>query len=216
MPKLGRAWYYGELVGLWVLVPALLSLDGRRRVHVLTALLLATGYAAAVVALARVPRSALGFGGTAGLRTSLRAGAPWVAAGAGLLPLVVVALHGPEGLGRWPRPAANRVGALLLAYATVSVPAQEFLFSSFFFWRYRSLGPREWLEAVNVAVFGLAHLVYGSWLSVGLSMLGRVVLVRVYSRWGSFWGVWLLHLAFGLLAFLVGLGRYFYAPLGER
>jgi hypothetical protein len=44
-------------------------------------------------------------------------------------------------------------------------------------------------------------------------MLGRVVLVRIYRRHGSVWGVWLLHLAFGTLVFPVGLGPCFYRPL---
>jgi hypothetical protein len=48
-----------------------------------------------------------------------------------------------------------------------------------FFGRYRDLATPPRLAILNVAACGLAHMVYGSWVSVGLSMLGRVVLVRV-------------------------------------
>jgi len=101
----------------------------------------------------------------------------------------------------------------LFVYAVVSVTAQEWLFSSFFFWRYRQLARASILDAVNVLSFGLAHLVYGSPISVGLSMLGRILLVRVYRRQRNVWAVCILHVVLGVAVFLVGLGRYFYRPL---
>ena len=62
-------------------------------------------------------------------------------------------------------------------------------------------------------VFAVAHLVYGSWLSVGLAFAGRLVLTRVYRRYESFWGVWILHLLLGVVVFAAGLGAYFQQPL---
>jgi uncharacterized protein len=208
-----RGGLYAELIGLWAVVPVALALDPTPRVHVLVVLVAGLGYAVAVAGRARAPAVALGLRGAAGLRASVRDGAPWLGAALVLLPAVVLALHGPDGLGRWPREGWAGLAALLLVYATVSVTAQELLFSSFFFWRYRDLASAGWLDALNVMAFGIAHLVYGSWISVGLSMLGRVVLVRVYRRHGNVGGVWLLHLAFGTLVFAVGLGSYFYRPL---
>ncbi len=57
-------------------------------------------------------------------------------------------------------------------------------------------------------------MVYDSWVSVGLALAARVILARVYRRQGSFWGVWVLHLLLGVMAFLTGLGRYFYRASG--
>ena len=208
-----RRGLYVELIGLWGAVPVALALDPTPRIHVLAVLVAGLGYAAAVARCARPPVAALGLRGAAGLRASVRDGAPWIGAALVLLPGVVLALHGAEGLGRWPRDDMAGLAVLWLVYATVSVTAQELLFSSFFYWRYRDLTSPHRLDVLNVAAFGLAHLVYGSWISVGLSMLGRVVLVRVYRRHGNVWAVWLLHLALGTLVFAVGLGPYFYRPL---
>jgi hypothetical protein len=43
----------------------------------------------------------------------------------------------------------------------------------------------------------MAHLVYHSWVSVVLALAGRVIMARIYRRYGSFWGVWAIHLLFG-------------------
>jgi membrane protease YdiL (CAAX protease family) len=67
---------------------------------------------------------------------------------------------------------------------------------------------------LNALVFAVAHLVYHSWVSVVLALAGRVIMARIYRRYGSFWGVWTIHLLFGVAVFLVGLGRYFYRAAG--
>src|SRR5262245_30829077 len=202
-----------ELVAVWFVVPLLLGTGLLPGVHLLVALAVAGGVTAILAVAAGARRRALGLR-RRGLGESLRAGVPGIAAALTLLPLVVVLLLGPGGLGPWPRVSALGLVGFLLVYAIVSVTAQEWLFSSFFFWRYRRLARAPVLDAINVLSFGLAHLVYGSPISVGLSMLGRVVLVRVYRRRQNVWAVWILHVVLGVVVFLVGLGRYFYRPLG--
>jgi hypothetical protein len=110
------------------------------------------------------------------------------------------------------RPHPRRVLAPL--HAGISVTSQEFLYSSFFFWRYRPLFSPGFLVGLNTVVFAVAHLVYDSWVSIVLALGGRVIMARIYRRHGSFWGVWLVHLLFGVAVFLVGLGRYFYRSAG--
>lgn len=90
--------------------------------------------------------------------------------------------------------------------------SQEFLYSSFFFWRYRPLFSPGFVAGFNSVVFAVAHLVYSSWLSVGLAFAGRLVLAGVYRRYESFWGVWILHLLLGVAVFAAGLGGYFQRP----
>jgi membrane protease YdiL (CAAX protease family) len=68
--------------------------------------------------------------------------------------------------------------------------------------------------ALNAVVFAIAHMVYDSWVSILLALAGRVIMARIYRRHGNFWGVWLIHVLFGVAVFLVGLGRYFYRPVG--
>jgi hypothetical protein len=173
-------------------------------------LVAAAGYALWIVRFERVRWDELGFRGCVGFFPSVRQGAPWVAAAVPVLMLVTAAIHGREGLWAWPTRDTEGVLALLAFYASVSVTSQEFLYSSFFFWRYRPLFSPGFLVGLNSVVFATAHMVYGSWVSVGLALACRAILAKVYRRYGSFWGVSTLHLLLGVAAFLVGLGRYFY------
>jgi hypothetical protein len=208
------AWVCTELVGLWVMLPVLLWRDVLPVVFRIGALVMAAVYALWIVRYERVRWDELGFRRSAQVLPSLRQGALWVAAAVPFLVLVTASIDGLHALWTWPTPATESVLALLTFYAVVSVTSQEFLFSSFFFWRYRPLFSPGFLVGLNVAVFAVAHMVYGSWVSVGLALLGRLVLATVYRRHGSFWGVWILHLLLAVTAFLVGLGRYFYRSTG--
>ena len=119
---------------------------------------------------------------------SLALGIPWVAASVPALALFAVALPGGSAVNGLPIPDGESLAGLFLFYAAVSVTSQEFLYSSFFFWRYRPLFSPGLLLGLNSLVFGLAHVVFDSWVSVGLAVAGRIVLARVYQRHGSFWG----------------------------
>ena len=208
------AWVCTELVALWVLLPVLLWTDVLPVGYRIVVLVAAAVYALWIVSYEHVKWDELGFRRSVGLVPSLRQGAPWVAAAVPVLVLVTVSIHGREALWAWPTRRAESVLALLTFYAAVSVTSQEFLFSSFFFWRYRPLFSPGFLVGFNAVVFAVAHVIYGSWVSVGLALLCRVILARVYRRHGNFWGVWILHLLLGAAAFLVGLGRYFYRSTG--
>ena len=208
------AWICTELVALWVVLPVLLWTDAVPVVYRIAVLVAAAGYALWIVLRDRVRWDELGFRGLTGLRPSVVRGALWVAASLPVLSLTTIALHGVASLGDLPTTSAEGLLFLLSFYASVSVTSQEFLYSSFFFWRYRPLFSPGFLVGLNSAVFAIAHIVYGSWVSVVLALLGRVIMARIYRRHGSFWGVWLVHLLFGAAVFLVGLGRYFYRSAG--
>jgi len=208
------AWICTELIALWVMLPVLLWTETLPVVYRIAVLVAAAGYALWIVRLERVRWDELGFRRSVGFLPSCRQGVPWVAAAVPVLVLVTVSIHGREGLWAWPTRETESVLALLIFYASVSVTSQEFLYSSFFFWRYRPLFSPGFLVGLNSVVFAVAHMIYGSWVSVGLALAGRVILAKVYRRHGSFWGVWTLHLLLGVAAFLVGLGRYFYRSSG--
>jgi hypothetical protein len=201
-------WVCTELLALWVVLPLLLWTDALPAVYRISVLVAAAVYALWVVRLERVRWDELGFRGLVGFLPSFLQGSLWVAAAVPVLFVAAALLHGEMGsLGR-SRPESLLV--LLLFYAGVSVTSQEFLYSSFFFWRYRPLFSPGFLVGLNAVVFAVAHLVYASWVSIALALAGRVIMARIYRRHGSFWGVWLVHLLFGIAVFLVGLGRYFY------
>ncbi len=91
-----------------------------------------------------------------------------------------------------------------------SVAVQEFLFRSFYFWRYDGLLARWLLIALNILSFGWMHIVFGSWISVALTIIGGAIFDCVYLRHRSLIGVCIVHLAFGLSVFAMGYGKYFY------
>jgi len=199
------AWICVELIALWLGLPVLLWLEAlppRLRIGILAS---AAVYGLWIVRRERVPWSRLGFRGPRFIVASLRAGLPLVV-GAFLVLVVTGAAVRRAAPALAPEP--SRLLALA-SYALVSVGSQEFLYSSFFFWRYRPLFSPGFLAGFNSVAFALAHLVYGSWLSVGLAFAGRVVLARIYRRYESFWGVWILHVLLGVAVFAAGLGGYF-------
>jgi hypothetical protein len=208
------AWICTELVALWVVLPILLWTDTLPVVYRIAVLVVAAAYALSVVWLEQVRWDELGFRGVTGLLPSFAQGAAWITASLPVLAATAIALHGLASLGSLPTSSSESLLALLLFYASVSVTSQEFLYSSFFFWRYRPLFSPGFLVGLNAVVFAVAHLVYHSWVSVLLALAGRAIMARIYRRHGSFWGVWTVHLLFGVLVFLVGLGRYFYRSAG--
>jgi hypothetical protein len=183
-------------------------------VYRIAVLVVATAYALWIVWFEQVRGDELGFRGLTGLLPSFAWGAAWITPSLPVLATTTLALHGLGSLGSFPTGSTESLLALFLFYGAVSVTSQEFLYSSFFFWRYRPLFSLGFLVGLNAVVFAVAHLVYHSWVSVLLALAGRVIMARIYRRHGSFWGVWTIHLLFGVAVFLVGFGRYFYRSTG--
>ena len=181
-------WICLELVVLWMVLPILLWADTLPVVYRISILVMAAAYALWIVWFEEVRWDELGFRGLTGLLPSLVLGAAWIAASLLVLALAAIVLHGLVSLGAQPTTGPESLLALLLFYASVSVTSQEFLYSSFFFWRYRPLFSPGFLVGLNALVFAVAHLVYHSWVSVVLALAGRVIMARIYRRYGSFWG----------------------------
>ncbi|HXZ68156.1 MAG TPA: CPBP family intramembrane glutamic endopeptidase [Alphaproteobacteria bacterium] len=105
---------------------------------------------------------------------------------------------------------------IMVFYPLVSAFPQELIYRTLFFHRFGALfgNARALAAAVNGILFGFAHIMFGSWISVVLSgSLGFVIAWR-YSRARSFWGAWFEHALYGDLVFTVGLGRYFFTGNG--
>ena len=63
---------------------------------------------------------------------------------------------------------------------------------------------------VNGVLFGLAHLMFGHWLTVFLSTLGGFIYAGLYYRYKSILIASIVHGLIGNWIFTVGLGQYFY------
>jgi membrane protease YdiL (CAAX protease family) len=132
--------------------------------------------------------------------------------GAALLAAWVLAVH-PERLFQLPLRQPRAWALFVGLYPLLSVLPQELVFRAFFFQRYGALwsgtaGP----VLASALVFGLAHIFYGHWLSVGLATAGGLLFSWTFARTGSLVLVVLEHSAYGVLVFTLGLGRFFHLP----
>ena len=104
---------------------------------------------------------------------------------------------------------------IMVLYPLLSVIPQELIYRTFFFHRYGPLfGNARWLAIVtNGLLFGFAHIIFGSYVSIALtSVLGLLIAWR-YENTRSFWSAWLEHSLYGCLIFSIGLGRYFFTGI---
>jgi hypothetical protein len=118
----------------------------------------------------------------------------------------------PEQFLSFPRTRLAFWAIIMVFYPLLSTFPQELIYRTFYFHRFGALfgGRRVLAIALNGALFGFAHLMFGSWVSVVLSGLLGALLAYRYTRTRTFWAVWLEHALYGDLVFTVGLGRYFF------
>lgn len=117
----------------------------------------------------------------------------------------------PDQLFIMPRQQPWRWLAIMGFYPVFSAITQELLFRGFFMERYKVLFANPWvLIFVNGILFGAAHLMFGHWLTVGLSTLGGFIYAWLYYRYKSLLIASIVHGLIGNWIFTVGLGQYFY------
>ncbi len=107
--------------------------------------------------------------------------------------------------------------AIMFLYPLLSVIPQELIFRTFFFHRYGPLfGSSRWLAIVtNGLLFGFAHVIFGSLVSIVLTALLGFLLAWRYDETRALWAVWLEHSLYGCLIFTVGLGHYFFTGIAS-
>ncbi|MEV6061165.1 CPBP family intramembrane glutamic endopeptidase [Nocardia asteroides] len=133
----------------------------------------------------------------------------WAVAAAGLGAAVV--LTRPEALFDLPRERPLIWLLVLVFYPLVSVYPQELLFRAFLFHRYEPLfGTGTRMVAASAAAFGVAHAMFGSWVSVVLSAAAGWLFAERYRRTQSLLTVSVEHALYGCLVFTIGLGDLFY------
>jgi membrane protease YdiL (CAAX protease family) len=106
---------------------------------------------------------------------------------------------------------------IMFLYPLLSVIPQELIYRTFFFHRYGPLfGSSRWLAiTINGLLFGFAHIIFGSFVSIFLTAVLGFLLAWRYDETRSLWAVWLEHSLYGCLVFTVGLGHYFFTGIAS-
>lgn len=138
-------------------------------------------------------------------------------AAAAVAAVVLVALLDSAELFDLPRHEPLLWAAIVVFYPLLSVYPQELLFRAFLLHRYAPVfGTGRGAAAASAAAFGFAHVIFGNAASVVLTVLGGWLFARRYQRTRSLLAASVEHVLYGVLAFTVGLGDWFYhgAPNG--
>ena len=98
---------------------------------------------------------------------------------------------------------------ILFLYPLISVPAQEFFFRSFFFFRYGQVFEPRLLIVVNTLSFAFYHMIFENWTATLGSLAAGLVLSILYHKYRNFFLNCIIHAMFGILAFLIGWAGHF-------
>jgi len=125
----------------------------------------------------------------------------------------VFAWRHPDLLWSFPREHTRTWLVLMVTYPLLSVYPQELIFRTFLFHRYDPLfgGARTKIAASGTA-FGMAHIVFANWAAPLCTAVIGFWFARRYAHSESTLTVTVEHILWGMLAFTVGLGWYFYSP----
>lgn len=138
-----------------------------------------------------------------------------VAVVAGLTALagyVVMRLTAPEALFGLVRSNPALLAMIAAFYPVLSALPQEIVFRPLFFRRYGPILPALRPAIVlNAAVFSFAHLMYWSWIVAAMTFAGGLVFAWSYEARRNFPEAVVLHAVAGVIAFVLGLGVYFYS-----
>jgi len=100
---------------------------------------------------------------------------------------------------------------VIIFYPVFSVYPQELLYRAYFFHRFKPLFASNTAMIVASAIlFGFVHIIFGSWISIALTVVGGFLFGLTYRRSDSMLLACLEHALFGDFIFTIGLGRYFY------
>lgn len=100
---------------------------------------------------------------------------------------------------------------IMVAYPVISVVPQEIIYRAFFCHRYAPLfGNGSTLVLASAVAFAFAHIVFGNWIAVTLTLAGGWLFARTFLQTRSIPCVAVQHTLYGAAIFTVGLGRYFF------
>ena len=104
---------------------------------------------------------------------------------------------------------------IMIGYPIWSVFPQELIYRGYFFHRFKILTNNEWLLILmNAFLFSFSHIVFGNWVAPVLTFFASIIFAFTYIKSRSLLVVFIEHLLYGNFIFTVGLGHYFYIPMG--
>lgn len=125
--------------------------------------------------------------------------------------IVAVAIWDPGRLFELPRTEPRIWVTVALLYPLLSVYPQELVFRAFLMHRYApAFGSGAGIVAASATAFGFAHIIFGTVLSVVLTVVAGWMFAWRYRRSRSLLAASVEHAAYGVLAFTIGLGDLFY------
>jgi membrane protease YdiL (CAAX protease family) len=99
----------------------------------------------------------------------------------------------------------------LVLYPVLSALPQEFIFCTFFFWRYADFFKSERaMILASAVVFAYAHVLFINWVAPVLGFIAGLIFARTYAQSRSLALVTIEHGLYGNAVFLIGLGWYFF------
>ena len=130
---------------------------------------------------------------------------------AGFVVSLLVWVWIPDKFMKLPREQPELWGIVMVGYPLLSVLPQEFLYRTFLFHRFgETLGGPSRTVAASAIAFAVAHLLFGNWIAVAMTLVGGLLFSLTYRRTRSLWLASFEHTLYGHLVFTVGLGEYFY------
>lgn len=116
----------------------------------------------------------------------------------------------PERLFSLPLERPTVWMAVMVFYPILSALPQEFVFRSYFFWRFSKLLAPTHLIIASALAFGWVHIVLQNWVAVVFSAVGGLLFADTYRRTKSLSAVFFEHALYGCFIFTIGMGFYFY------
>ena len=136
-----------------------------------------------------------------------------VSLGTLILGYALLSLTFPEARWFLLRQNPSLMVMIALLYPLVSALPQEIVFRPLFFRRYEAILTRRADVAIllNATVFSFAHLMYWSWVVVGMTWVGGLIFAYSYRMRGNFPEAVISHSLAGVVIFALGLGVFFYS-----
>lgn len=132
----------------------------------------------------------------------------------GIFLLLFVLLFYPENLFNLPKGNPAIWLAMLAFYPVFSAYQQEIVYRKFLFMRYRPLFQKKWIIILASGItFSFVHIIYFSWLSLIMTLIGGVYFAWLYDKTQSVLFTGIIHGILGWLIFTVGLGQHFWLDM---
>ncbi|TNE78089.1 MAG: CPBP family intramembrane metalloprotease [Gammaproteobacteria bacterium] len=203
-------WRWLEFCGLYLAIPGLIYLyrEDASQYALLIMLLVAALLFALLLGQKDFDRDSLLR--RDGLKLWLRRILRFFAINAAILALYTWHYHPDVFLGL-PEKRPLHWFAILFLYPVLSAYPQEIIYRAWLFHRYRDLVHHQGLLIVlSAAAFGFAHLFFGNWIAIFLSVAGGFVFASTYLRSRSLLIVAIEHGLWGDFLFTVGLGMFLF------